>query len=133
MRTKNIFLTIGLLSSLLISSCEKEKETVNQPNSLLMKSWTHSYEENTEQDIEIYRPSDYLEFPMSWYRQIYIFGENNFCQYRVLAPNDAHYMKNGSWEYLENKQIIDIFNEDHEIIFELEVVELSEDILKLKK
>lgn len=133
MRTKNIFLTIGLLSSLLISSCEKEKETVNQPNSLLMKSWTHSYEENTEKDIEIYRPSDYLEFPMSWYRQIYIFGENNFCQYRVLAPNDAHYMKNGSWEYFENKQIINIFNEDHEIIFELKVVELSEDVLKLKK
>jgi len=126
-------LTIGLLSSLFISSCEKEKETVNQPNSLLMKIWTQSYEENTVKDIQIYRPFDYLEFPISRYRQIYIFGENNFCQYRVLAPNDDHYLENGSWEYFENKQIIEILNEDHKIIFELEVVELSEDVLKLKK
>ena len=128
---RNLVLFIVVLTSVMtITSCEKDDE-INQL-SLLRKSWTHSYEEKALEGVQIYRPSDYKDFQSSWYRQIFNFEDNNECDYYVLAPNDAHFMASGSWDYNDKINIIKVFNSDSEMIYEFEVVVLTDDLLKLK-
>ena len=98
---------------------------------LIKGSWLHSQEEDTEDGYLIYRPSDYKEFPPSRFRQYFEFKDNNVCSYLVLAPNDAHYVQEGVWEYNESTNIIKIMSEK-DVIFELQIFELNKNILKLR-
>ena len=128
---RKLILLIVISSSILaITGCEKNSEIIQI--SFLEKSWTQSYEEKTSEEIEIYRPSDYKDFPSNWYRQIFNFHDNDVCEYLVLAANDGHYMESGNWAYSEKTNIIKIFNSNSEILYEFEVVELTNDLLKLK-
>ena len=97
---------------------------------LLKRSWLHSQEEDGENSYSIYRPSGYKEFPPSRFRQYFEFKDNNVCSYLVLAPNDAHFIQEGVWEYDESTNIIRIINET-DVIFEFQILELNENILKL--
>lgn len=115
---------------MMILGCEKDEEVYQ--DWLLNKEWTQSYEEKTSEELELYRPSDYKEFPLSRYRQIFYFDDDNICEYSVLAPNDSHYMTSGSWKYIEKTNSIEIFNSDSELIYELQVVKLSTDLLTVK-
>jgi len=127
---KFIFLVIALSTAIMFTSCEKDKNTNHI--SLLKKSWTHSYEENTSEIYDVYRPSDYKDFPASWFRQVFYFKDNNVCDYLVLAPNDAHYMEKGNWEYDEKTNNIKVMNMKYDILYELEIIELRDDLLKIK-
>jgi len=127
---KFVLLIVVLSSAMMMISCAINEETIEK--SLLEKSWTQSYEESTAEEFEVYRPSDYMEFPSSRYRQVFDFKANNECDYLVLAPNDGHYMKNGAWKYEEKTTTLKIFNPDFEVLYEFEVVELNNDLLKLK-
>lgn len=128
---RKLILLIVISSSILaITGCEKNNEIIQI--SFLENSWTQSYEEKTSEEIEIYRPSDYKNFSFSRYRQIFNFHDNDVCEYLVLAANDGHYMESGNWEYSEKTNIIIIFNSNSEILYEFEVVELTNDLLKLK-
>ena len=98
---------------------------------MLEKSWTHSTEESSEQ-FELYRPSESREFPMSRYRQVFNFKGNNVCEYLELSPTDAHAMKKGIWELDEKTNIIKIYNQDSKLKYEFEVIEIKDDLLKLK-
>lgn len=115
---------------MMITSCEKDDE--DDQIVMLHKTWIESHEEKTSEAIEIYRPGDYKDFPFSWYRQAFNFGDNNQCDYSVLAANDGHYMESGSWEYNDTTNIIQIFNSGSDLIYEFEVVELTHELLKLK-
>ncbi len=126
---KLILLTVVFASAMMIASCEKND--VIQVSSL-EKSWTQSYEEKISENIEIYRPSDYKDFSLSRYRQIFNFDDNNVCNYLVLAANDGHYMETGSWEYNDKTNIIKIFSSNFEMLYEFEVVALTDNLLKLK-
>lgn len=110
-------------------SCKKNDEVNNV--AFLEKSWTQSFEEKTSDEIEIYRPSDFVDFPLSRYRQIFKF-DDNACHYLVLAENDGHYMAKGSWEYNDKTNIIKIFSSNSQMIYEFEVVEVTEHLLKMK-
>ena len=121
-----IFLTAGIIST----SCKTNQTT--QQKSLLEKSWTHSMEESQPEQFEVFRPTNYKEFPVSRYRQVFDFKDNNLCEYLVLEPNDAHSMKNGKWELDEKSKALKIFNENFEVMYEYEVIELSNELLKLK-
>jgi hypothetical protein len=128
---RKLILLIVISSSILaITGCEKNNEIIQI--SFLENSWTQSYEEKTSEKIEIYRPSDYKNFSLSRYRQSINFHDNDVCEYLVLAANDGHYMESGNWEYSEKTNIIKIFNSNSEILYEFEVVELTNDLLKLK-
>jgi hypothetical protein len=128
---RKLILLIVISSSILaITGCEKNNEIIQI--SFLENSWTQSYEEKTSEKIEIYRPSDYKNFSLSRYRQSFNFHDNDVCEYLVLAANDGHYMESGNWEYSEKTNIIKIFNSNSEILYEFEVVELTNDLLKLK-
>lgn len=128
---KLIHLSVVIISVIVFTHCEKDDDDVIRKSSL-EKSWTQSYEEKTLEEIEIYRPSDYKDFPLSRYRQIFNFYENNVCDYLVLAANDGHYMESGSWEFNNQTNIISIYNSEFEVLYEWEVVELKDKILKMR-
>jgi hypothetical protein len=121
---------IVVFSLIMIMSLYKCSE--DTPEVFLQKSWSRSYEEEISKEIQIYRPSNYKEFPPSRYREVFEFEANNVCRYLILAENDGHYKENGKWEYNESTKIIKIFNSNSEIKYEFEVVELTNDLLKLR-
>ncbi|WP_439488658.1 hypothetical protein [Algoriphagus sp.] len=123
-------LSLALLLSMLILGCEKEDEKIQ--TSILKMKWIEAFEEKTSEEIEIYRPGDYDDFPASRYRQVFIFDDKGEIEYRVLAANDAHYMAKGSWEYNEKTKILKIYNTDSEKIYEFEIIELTNQMLKIK-
>ena len=126
---KILLLTILLAVGIGITSC-KNNETSNQ-KLLLEKSWTHSSEESNSGEFEIYRPSDYKEFPVSRYRQVFNFKDNDQCEYLALEANHAHDMKDGKWELDEKKNSIIIYNDNSEVLYQYKIIELKDDLLKL--
>lgn len=96
---------------------------------LLINCWKYSYEETTSDNSKVYRPCDSMEFPPSRFRSTFIFKENNDCEYLELAPNDAHFFKNGSWEYESESRIILIKDEGNQVIQKLVVMDLTADKL----
>ena len=127
---KSIYPIIAIISLIMIISFYECDEIPLEIS--LKKNWTRSYEEETSNGIQIYRPSEYKEFPPSRYRQVIGFEENNVCRYLVLADNDAHFMEKGKWEYNEKTKIIQIYNSNSEIKYKFEVVEQTNNLLKLK-
>jgi len=125
---KKYLIILGILNVFLFTNCEKEKIS---DLDLIERSWIHSHEEDGENGYSIYRPSDYKEFPPSWFRQYFDFKDNNVCSYLVLAPNDAHYIQEGVWKYDESNNIIKIMS-GTDVIFEFQILELNKNILKLK-
>lgn len=128
---KRFFLPCVFALFIIFTGCEDEKNEVTL-ESVLKGSWTQSYEEQTSVEIEIFRHSNSKDFPLSRYRQVFIFEENNQCQYLVLAPNDAHYVESGFWEFDEKSNIIKIFNLNFELLFQFEAVEFTDSLLKLR-
>ena len=112
--------------------CNKGKDST-QPIQiqLIEKSWTSSYEENTTDLSDIYRPSDYKVFPLSRFRQVYIFYDQDSCKYLVLSPTDAHYWQTGIWDYEDNTRIVKIMNRDSTVVQEFKIIELQNDLLKI--
>lgn len=128
---KLILIPMVLASIIMTIRCDKSKKNELQ-SVLLENSWTQSFEEKAADNIDIFRPTDYKEFPIARYRQIFKFHANNVCDYLVLAENDAHYMDKGKWDYDEITNQIKVFNSESDIIYKFEVVELSADLLQLK-
>jgi hypothetical protein len=116
-----------------IIGCENIYGQKNDDNNieLLKKEWVNSYEEKIDL-ILIYRSSDFTEFPPSRFRKRIIFLENNIYKYLVLAPNDAHYYKEGIWEYDEKLNILLITTGNNNIKAKFNVLEITENLLKLE-
>lgn len=127
---KLIFFALVFILNIFILGCEKEDELIQA--SFLKMKWIESYEEKTSEEIEIYRQGNLEDFPPSRYRQVFNFGDSNKLEYRVLAANDAHYMTSGSWEIDYETKIIKVYNSDSEKIYEFEIAELTDQVLKLK-
>ena len=127
---KLIILSIVIAAGISITSCNKDNETIQR--SLLENSWTHSYEESIPGQIEVYRPTNYKEFPPLRFRQIFNFKSNNLCDYLVLSPNDGHYLKNAFWDFDEKANIIKIYTKNSEVLYRYEVIELRDNLLKIK-
>ncbi len=129
---KNIVSIIGfILVAFCFVCCDKDTDTQPVQITLIENAWTASYEENTDEVISIFRPSDYKEFPPSMFRQRYIFHNDNSCEYLVLAPNDGHYMQSGYWSYDQNKQMVTIMNAESDVVSEFKIVELKHNLLKI--
>ncbi len=123
-------ITMVFASAFMMTSCEESKNRLQIE--LLENNWTQAFEEKLSDDLEVYRPSDYKDFPVARYRQVFNFHENKVCEYLVLAENDGHYMETGTWEYDPKTNRIKILNSETEIVHDFEVVQLSEDLLKLE-
>lgn len=95
---KNYLHLLILSCALWIAACDDPSNRSAAPSSLL-NCWTHSYEEETQQGTELFRPCDYKEFGPSHYRQRMILKEDNQASYLQLSPVDAHTMVDGTWQY----------------------------------
>jgi hypothetical protein len=60
-----------------------------------------------------------------------ILNENNECDWLYLAPNDAHGMKKGNWDFDSQTGELKIL-QDGEIVMNLQVVDIGENLIKIK-
>lgn len=133
-------LLAGLALSVAAVACSSPTETKNvstDPDDitfdreLLTQHWVHSFEEDGDPiDGMIFRPVDSREFPPSWFRMAYVFHEGGALQWLALAPNDAHFLRPGSWEWDANAA--PILRLDMDGPRWLEVLELTDDLLRLR-
>jgi len=67
------------------------------------------------------------------FTQTYEFLKNSSCNFSVLAPNDAHYVSEGSW-FLDSKTCkLQVKNPDNIVVSEFIIVHLSEEKLQLRE
>ena len=125
-KTSLLILLLAVISFCKVG-CDSNVE--NEMN-LLMKTWTHSYEEDVAGKM-VFRPADYTIFAPSRYRKVIQLKKDNVCYYLVLAPNDAHYMEEGKWKYSETEKKLQIRNAINELKFDYKVLRLESDILVL--
>ncbi|MEC3881490.1 hypothetical protein [Parapedobacter sp. 10938] len=113
------------LGILLFARCEKA-ETPD----LLTQRWVDSFEEASD-GYTIFRPSHYKDFPLSRFRQTFELRDDRACSYLVLAPNDAHYVNEGVWEYNGETNTVKI-RHGKTIIYNFQIIKLAHDLLKVK-
>lgn len=139
-----------LLTGFLIISC-KQKESndgvTSKPDStstapdavsttsdpLFLKCWANAFEEQGTDSILIFRPCATHTFPAARYRNTITFNQNGDVEYSVLADNDAHAMEQGKWTYDAQTKKLMIVNKSNAVVHEYEVVEIGEDVLKVKE
>lgn len=129
------FLPAVIITILLSSAtCKKEvTSTPAPPDPLLMKCWTNDFEAEGADNIRIFRSCMNHTFPAARYRNTFTLKENGDVEYSVLAPNDAHTTENGRWTYDANTRKLRITNNENVLVKEYEVVELTDDLLRLKE
>lgn len=113
------------LSMLLFARCEKAETPA-----LLKQRWIDSFEEASD-GYTVFRPSDYKDFPVSRFRLTFELHDNHACSYLVLAPNDAHYVNEGVWEYNGKTNTVKI-RHGKTIIYTFKIITLEDDLLKVK-
>lgn len=133
MKTNSMQLFAGLffILSLSYGSCSTKGTSGTDP--LLLKCWTHGFEEDTQDGNLNFRPCATHTFPAARYRHTFTLKENGEVEYSVLAPNDAHTTEQGKWSYDSKTKKLRITNKDNVVVHEYEVVELNEDLLKVKE
>jgi hypothetical protein len=117
---------------ILFASCKnKSNPTVpGQDYSSLVQSWTNSIEEQTD-SIQVYRPSNYKQYPTVRFREVFEFSKDSTCSYLVLSPTDAQYMQSGRWSILStDNKVIAIFDSSQRMYTKFQLVELNQDLLK---
>lgn len=115
-------------------SCDEEQVyPVGLDQNLTGIEWTRSLEEEADPNAmpQIYRPEDYADFTATRFRQTFQFNTDKSCEYKVLAPNDAHYTTTGSWA-MDTSRVLTIFDESENQIFEFEIVRLTDNKLVLQ-
>ncbi len=97
---------------------------------LLLRSWFHSYEEDTP-TTEVYRPEEYPFPPSRRGRTGYQFLPAGVVIVRVTGPADRRVSHGGTWN-LDANDKINIRSPDIQEI-NLQVEEVTEEILRIKK
>ena len=98
----------------------------------LLGCWTDSREENSSNsNINIYRPCDFKIFPVSRFRFKMDLKKDSNCSWYYLAPNDGHKMKDGTWTFNSEKNVLKIFNLDNGEIKSFIIEQVDENILKI--
>lgn len=122
-------LVLFFFSICLLQACNDEPLI---DTSKLLQSWTRSFEEETPDSPQIFRPSDYKTFPLARFRNVFHFKPNGKCDFWVLAPNDAHYFTTGTWSFLENKNLLVIEDKSLDIVYRYKVIRISENLLEME-
>jgi hypothetical protein len=129
MKTINCF---SLFLLIFFASCKDKSNptVVAQDYSNMTQSWSNSFEEQID-SIQVYRPSNYKQYPAARFREIFEFSKDRSCNYLVLSPVDAHYMQSGKWSIISpDNKVIGIFDSLQTIYRRFQLVELKQDLLK---
>lgn len=73
------------------------------PDPHFYQHWLNAYEEETAGGPIVFRAKDSMAFPPSRFRMAYVFNTDGSCQYRELAANDAHAMRDCVFTKVGNK------------------------------
>ena len=124
-----IVFSIGSLILLAFSFSFKQKNSFSKND--IIGCWTSSIEEaNPNSNESVFRPCDFKIFPPRRYRYRIELNDNDNCSWLVLAPNDGHYMTDGTWSYNKETQTICIFDLSMKVINKFKIIELKKDIMK---
>ena len=130
---KSYLYYFAITLTILVSACVGCRTGWNTSLDIpLFQCWSNSFEEESHDSIRIFRPCATYSFPSARYRNTFTLKENGEAEYSVLAPNDAHTMKNGRWLWEQQTRTLKILNKEDEIVSEYVFVWASKDILKLK-
>ena len=129
-----LFLVVILIS--IFKSCSKSAtESTGIDLKDLYTTWVHSYEEDSNNEIDTYRPDDYLEFPASRFRMKYVFSPNSTCQWLVLADDDGHYLESGTWEAMGSSELTILIYDSNRILQEnisFKISNLEKNLLEIE-
>ena len=97
----------------------------------LCQHWVHSFEEQKQTEkSQIYRTSDFKQFPPSRFRMQYIFYKNGDCEWYYLSPDDGHHFKRGRWRVdAHDKRVLQIIKDDTTESYR--IIELTQDRLRM--
>lgn len=129
---KKLFSLFCLLSFLSLINCTPpQKLTV--VNEFLDICWTHSQEED-EQDRSktTFRKCDFKEFGVSRFRFQFQLMDDQKCKFLSLAPNDAHFMTEGSWTFDDMSRTLTINSIDGKVVFSKILEKIEKDKLVFK-
>jgi hypothetical protein len=105
----------------------------NEINKLdLLGCWIDSREENTNTNISVYRPCNFKKFPESRFRFKMDLKKDSTCCWYYLAPNDRHFMKDGTWAFNKEKKVLKIFNLNNEEVKSFKIEQVDDNILKIE-
>jgi hypothetical protein len=129
MLNRTIFTLFILLFTASANTCQKSK---NAMDALFDTVWKHSYEDN-EGDVWVYRPENY-DFPPSRGRAGFqLFADGRFVEL-AIAPTDGIEARQGTWTKGSSETQLQIrFANSPEHNFEMEVLEVQKNILKIKR
>ena len=109
------YLIIFFLTFISTSACDQVMDIAPID---LIGCWTDSREENDpESTINVFRPCDYKNFPVSRYRLSINFYENNTSSWLHLADNDAHFIKEGTWTLNEKTGALNVYDLEKKEVF----------------
>lgn len=105
-------------------SCSQEKMDV--PERLIGNTWVQELNSNEIEGIQHFSRDTGQYFAPARYRQTFTFRTGGSCTYRVLAPNDGHYLTEGTWTYTPGAQELKIFDQQGAEVFHFQILECSE-------
>lgn len=139
MRTPRFVLAL-LLVSVFGPGCAESPSQVSGPGvasladqSELYQSWTHSWEEDTQDDVQLFRPTTSMEFPGSHFRQVYRFSPDKSGERLVLHPADAHYMESMSWSWdRRDARLVHLRDPAGNPVGAFEILELTPRLMRIR-
>ena len=106
---------------------------VSNTTAPLATCWANAFEEEGQDSVQIYRPCATHTFPAARYRNTFTLMENGEVEYSVMADNDAHTTEKGRWTYDAQSKELKILNKQNTLMHEYEVIEMGENLLKVKR
>lgn len=110
----------------LLAGCPKQSQSIPEG---LYGAWVHSHEEDTA-EARVFRPHGY-DFPPSRGREGFEVKANGQFIHYAIAPTDGTVSREGTW-VMEGNILKVSFPQGEPSGMELEVLEASKDILKLR-
>lgn len=103
-----------------LTSCTKQIDDINTNS--LMGRWVRSMEEETDDNLYVFRPHDFKEFAPSRFRFFMVLKLNNECDYFVCHPTDMHYVEQGFWDLNQLNNIIFLYDNEMKKFAEYEII-----------
>lgn len=92
---KCLFPALLFLSIFFATSCQGPKKWVAQMDNSIYQSWTHSFEEDS-QNQKVYRPAGY-SLPPARGREGIEFRQGGSLTYKAIGPADVPVKHEGTW------------------------------------
>ncbi len=119
-----------LIPCAILAGCQDKQNKGTYPAELI-GSWSHSYEEDT-QNLKVFRPAAY-EFPPAFSREGFELMEGGQCIYHGIAPADGVTNEEASWAWGEGNRLVITRKADGAPEIVLDVESVSKDMLKVKQ